>query len=491
MINQRMRLKTTLVLCVIAIIGIFLVAGGTGNICGEVHKDNNLEQKNNQAIENLESKKNAEIKEQGEEDKVLQEKKTKEKGNIQAVEEQKKRENPGAEEGKVTEEKAKEKGKILKVEYANGLLSLELQNVDIIEVLKKIAVVANVEIDVGPGVKEKIENIKFKNLSWEKAMEKLIEGEGSGVVVEYEKGVVKRIMLSKNIEEIKDKALTKKDEIIDLTLRRRFLSGRVQGLNNIYSKIVLFNTSNYQKEYIRKFGKAPNFFGDTLLFFSDKGNLIKELPLKEEESVFVKNDKKYRRTKIINAVFSNTGKYVLVVENQCDKNALEQEDFYTYNRKAESFFYSYNGDLLFKKKFEDIDASYSTVSESGNYVTLSSNAIFNLPPGKSFFSIYNKYGNELYKLNVGFLTSDAPLFLSNERYVLTKIIGMPDDSDKERKRYLVAIDIRNKKFWKHEYRASFSRVNEHKNKKLVMIKDGNYIYEYTYDGILMKIRKFR
>jgi len=211
MTNQRVRLKANLLIGVIAAIVIFLIADGVENIYAEVYKSKNVTQNNTQVLEKSDSKKNDEIEKKSKEDKVPQEEKTKGKDNIHAIEEEKKKEKPEVEEGKATEEKAEEKKKTLKVEYKVGLLSVDLQNVDIVEALKKISKIANIEIDIGPGIEGRIEKVQFQNLSWEKAMEKLIDPEGRGIVVEYSEEGARRLKVSKKLDKVV-KTLRDKEE---------------------------------------------------------------------------------------------------------------------------------------------------------------------------------------------------------------------------------------------------------------------------------------
>jgi len=495
MTNNRLRLKANLLIGLITAIAIFLFADGVGNIYAEVNNNSNVVQNNTQIIEKSNIKRNAEIEEKTKENKLQQEKIEKQKDNTQETEEQKKKGKLDEEEGKATEEKAEEKKKILKIEYKDGLLSVDLQNVDITEALKEISKVANIEIDIGPGIEGKIEKIQFQNFSWEKAMERLIAGKGSGIVVEYEKEKAKKISLSKKIVNGPDSDFDKNENIIDLTLKRRSLSRslnrRVNNLDNIFSKIVLFDISGHKDMYIKKFGKKPKILGDVLLFFNDKGELIKELYFKNEKKIVMENKKKFIRRKVTHGVFSETGKNVLVIDMQWDQVASTGEDYNNYNVKTESFFYSYNGELLFQREDKELSPLYCTVSENGNYIVLSSNAILSFPPGRSFLCAYDKLGAELYRLNVGFLSSDAPFFSTDEEYVFAKVVGLANDKRKAKK-YLIGIDIKNQKHWKHEYRETFSRIKEDKKEGLILINDGRtYIYEYTYDGILKRIRKIR
>jgi len=83
------------------------------------------------------------------------------------------------------------------VSYSGGLLSVTAKNAEIREVLTKIGAAVNAEARISEEISGKV-TISFQNLGLEEGLARLVSGEGTGIVLGYDKnGSVKLVMLSR------------------------------------------------------------------------------------------------------------------------------------------------------------------------------------------------------------------------------------------------------------------------------------------------------
>ena len=123
--------------------------------------------------------------------------------------------------------------KIIQIQYEEGLFSGNIENAEIIEVIEKIGEVSNITFEIKEGVKGIIKGLKFEDLEVERLLERLIDPQGRGLVIFFDKEKAKRVIISKKIGDDSEKKLLKEKE--DLSIRYQDLEELIAKLSSYSS----------------------------------------------------------------------------------------------------------------------------------------------------------------------------------------------------------------------------------------------------------------